>query len=379
MTDLDLQVADSFERLFPVPRVGADWEDVLGRSGEGHNGRLPSRPGVLRGLSRRRRLFVVAAAALVAVLGVATAVGGVRALFLDEGFIGLPPKGATPSSPASGELVLSAYGVPRASRRDKIWVYGDGRMIWQREFGGPVDLPPNKSDVAQGANDISTGYLEQRLTREGVELLRSEVLSTGLFGDDLELRVAERSPVAEPFVPGISWIHVRNDDRLVRVRWLLANEGPGVPATPEQLSTLHRLIQRIAEPDSWLPPAAWEDRRIRAYVPSRFAVVFPDPQTPTDPSSRLALLPSPVADLLRSKGWMRLPDTSPMAGIAYVEVTTEEARSLAAALDAAGAERSDGSEVEAYRIETPGRDTPAVSLWFEPIFPHGEWICSACG
>ena len=28
MTDLDLEVADSFERIFPAPTVIADWDDV---------------------------------------------------------------------------------------------------------------------------------------------------------------------------------------------------------------------------------------------------------------------------------------------------------------------------------------------------------------
>jgi hypothetical protein len=97
-----------------------------------------------------------------------------------------------------------------------------------------------------------------------------------------------------------------------------------------------------------------------------------------DPSSSLALLPPAAADLLRSKGWRRIKPDSPLAGLAYVAVTTEEARSLAAALEA-GAQRTSGPEVEGYRIETPGPDTRPVELWFEPIFPHGQWICSACG
>jgi Tol biopolymer transport system component len=33
MTDVELQVADSFERVFPVPTVVADWDDVLDRAG----------------------------------------------------------------------------------------------------------------------------------------------------------------------------------------------------------------------------------------------------------------------------------------------------------------------------------------------------------
>ena len=33
MTDVELDVADSFERVFPVPTVVADWDDVLDRAG----------------------------------------------------------------------------------------------------------------------------------------------------------------------------------------------------------------------------------------------------------------------------------------------------------------------------------------------------------
>ena len=46
MTDLELEVADSFERIFPVPTVIADWDDVRDRA-EAHRPdsgtRLPSR------------------------------------------------------------------------------------------------------------------------------------------------------------------------------------------------------------------------------------------------------------------------------------------------------------------------------------------------
>ena len=45
MTDVELEVADSFERVFPVPTVVADWDDVLDRAGarSGTHTRPPSR------------------------------------------------------------------------------------------------------------------------------------------------------------------------------------------------------------------------------------------------------------------------------------------------------------------------------------------------
>jgi hypothetical protein len=51
-----------------------------------------------------------------------------------------------------------------------MFVYADGRLIRQQEADRPY-----------GANASSTGYLEQRLMPEGVEPLRSEAISTGLF------------------------------------------------------------------------------------------------------------------------------------------------------------------------------------------------------
>ena len=43
---------------------------------------------------------------------------------LRKGFVGLPPEGAVPSSPATGVLVLQVM-----TRRKRVWVYADGRMI----------------------------------------------------------------------------------------------------------------------------------------------------------------------------------------------------------------------------------------------------------
>ncbi len=54
MTDVELEVADSFERVFPVPTVVADWDDVLDRAGARSG--TPTRP------PSRWRLVAIAAA-----------------------------------------------------------------------------------------------------------------------------------------------------------------------------------------------------------------------------------------------------------------------------------------------------------------------------
>jgi hypothetical protein len=66
MTDVELEIADSFERIFPVPTVIADWDDVRDRA-EAHRPvrgtRLPS-----------RRVVAIAAMIVLAGLLVAPAV-----------------------------------------------------------------------------------------------------------------------------------------------------------------------------------------------------------------------------------------------------------------------------------------------------------------
>ena len=116
-------------------------------------------------------------------------------------------------------------------------MYADGRLIRlgvSRDNGTPL-----------------RGFLEQRLTREGVKLLRSEIVSAGGFGH------AQPPPGSESLPRQPPTIQVRKGDRLVPLRWA---------------SDLERLEARLTDPESWLPASAWKQRKIRAYVPSRFEV-----------------------------------------------------------------------------------------------------------
>ena len=134
-------------------------------------------------------------------------------------------------------------------------MYADGRLITLR----------------------TSGFLEQRLTPEGVELLRSEIVSTGLF--------EHHQPAGRMSSPH-ALMQVRNGDRLVHV---------------EHVSNPERLAERLADPASWLPASAWKDRQIRAYVASRYAIsYFAQPQT-LERSRILSLLPAAAEDLLRAK------------------------------------------------------------------------------
>src|SRR5215216_6383400 len=125
-------------------------------------------------------------------------------------FIGLPPKGAEPSNPKRGELVASWWGsAPGDWGKSRFWLFADGRLISLRE-----------ADIPEGANPSSSGFLEQRVTPEGIELLRSEIV-----GSDPPRAAGD-----------------------------VTSELPKGDVTSE------------------LPKRAWADRTIRAYVPSRYAV-----------------------------------------------------------------------------------------------------------
>jgi hypothetical protein len=361
MTDVDRGILD---RILPSTPGSPDWTDVLRRAREGQ-------------VRSRRRFVALAVATLVAVVGTASAFGTVRDFFLTRGFIGLPPLGATPSTPDSGELVLSAWGAHGGSRT-RLWAYRDGRLIWQREF------VHQRQNLPESANGRSSGFLEQRLTPEGLERLRSEIISTGLFAHDLELGFDESQPAA-----CLNFIDVRAGDRLVRVTWFgfrCPRTKGAQTATPGEASALQRLVARLADPAAWLPAGAWKDRTIRAYVPSRYAIKYGAQPHSLEPSRIWALLPAPARELLRAKDRTRTRGFYGFAGgpmrVVYgyaSEVTTEEARGLAAALDDAGVKREQGVYALAYSGKAPGPTGNTFSITFEPILPDGQSICSSCG
>ena len=214
--------------------------------------------------------------------------------------IALPPEGAPPSP--DGELVLAVDGRGAAAGRalTYMYLYADGRLIWWREGVSPEGV-----------------VFEQRLTPEGVELLRSEVISSGLVqppGSDKTFDdpdtpfmtggVADPDPLA--FVGSI-W--VRDGDRVAELflDWAYypgdATSQPDAIATAEQERAIELLDERLADPASWLPASAWADQEIRAYVPSRYRVCYgggPISDRPTVERDRiLEGLPEPTQELLR--------------------------------------------------------------------------------
>jgi hypothetical protein len=372
-----------FAALAPRPLPG-DWHDVLGRAGAVR----PRRRRLARSLWRggRRRKLVVALAVAVLVTAVATAAyGTVRVLFLDKGFIGLPPVGATPSAPESGELVLRWLGRSATHARPhwreervvlrplfRVWVYADGRIIWSEESS------QSSRTVPEGANELTTGYLEQRLTPEGVELLRSEVIGL-LEGSGIPLETVPTDDEPRRF-----GVEVRDGDRLVRANWDIAI------ATPERRAALRRVDALLTDTASVLPPSAWAVREVRAYVPSHYQVCM-DTSPPKDVSQLLALLPVQAADVLRGKSLegsegdlveAREGGRTVVIGRSATyctKLTTEEAREVAKPFSGLEQDPRFHGVVLGYRLAEPVANLNPTSIWFEPYFPHGQVTCSACG
>jgi hypothetical protein len=61
------------------------------------------------------------------------------------------------------------------------------------------------------------------------------------------------------------------------------------------------------------------------------------------------------------------------------DMTIDEARTLAKALDDAGPKDRGGAFRLSYRFEASAQGQEDVPIYFEPYLPHGEFICSACG
>jgi hypothetical protein len=398
-----------FAALAPRPLPG-DWDDVLGRAGAVRPRRRRLARSLWRG-GRRRKLVVALAVAVLVAAVAAAAYGTVRVLFLDRGFIGLPPEGATPSAPESGELVLrwlgrsATHATPHRRGFDApfvgAWVYADGRMIWWRD-----------GQVPEGANEQLSGYLEQRLTPAGVELLRSEVV--GLVDRSralLETVLADDDPRPGPF-GGLALfvpldypshhgsVEVRDGERLVRLQWqgIGAEKGSkrfheilddlrkrfeGTIATPEQLSALRRVDALLTDPALVLPSSAWGVREVRAYVPSHYAVCI-DTSPPKDVSQLLALLPARAADVLRGKSRTRLGGEVVEAreagrtvvlgrSVTYCsKLTTEEAREVADAVS--GLARHPWALSLIYDVAEPVDNLNPTTISFDPYFPDGQFL-----
>ena len=262
--------------------------------------------------------------------------------------VGLPPEGAAPSVPEHGELVMQ-FG--------ETWVYADGRVI---------------SAAPPGSEEPPTGLIEQRLTPAGIEILRSAIVSTGLFDHDLALARAQDGHAID--------IYVRNGDRLVRVIWAVRLNGSFVGesaplATPHQADALEQLDAFLSDPASW-PASVWEDPTIKGFVPSMYSVCVRAWPHPMDLAMAMGQLPEPAQDLLRTGELTREPQVS---GNDCSRVSTDDARSIAQMLDAAEIPRWVPNSWLQWRLVTPDHPESNVVLSFGAVLPHGDAISLGLG
>jgi hypothetical protein len=275
------------------------------------------------------------------------------------GLPGLPPPGATPSAPETGELVASMWeheGAPGSFGNGWLYLYADGRLLWEQ----------------LGPANPTGGWLERRLTPEGVQLIQYEIIATGLFDPD------QLPPAANDGFPrGVNGgsVQVRNGDQLVYVNRVLPD-----------------LFERLAGLWSWLPTGAWEEIEAKPYVPSRYAVCLHHNgnTAPADAPDGLALLPVSARNLLANASRLQVADLAAvdpgLMGLQGLneycyDVTTEEARTLATTLNGAEGidelpQRSyDGSELfyllSVTLEEYNANPFNAITLAIWPMLPHG--------
>jgi hypothetical protein len=219
-------------------------------------------------------------------------------------FVGLAPEGAQPSGPESSDLVAKDEEI----HVGWVYVFEDGRVIANAGWGEwplPGVFPSEFSPSLR-----PDGTTEQRLTPEGVDLVRSGVIYASDF----------ICPEKPPSLGGLA----------------IGCQGP-----------LHEI-----------PPSAWEDSTLRPYVPYGYAICGSGPEERQLDRS-LGVFPVAAQDLLRGK-----------ESADCFDVTTEDARRLDEILADAGFRIGDNpSSYQRWLAEGPDAGEPWMS--FEPILPNG--------
>jgi hypothetical protein len=229
--------------------------------------------------------------------------------------IPLPPEGAAPSAPVKGVFVLSLQACEGPSSlpwSGILALYADGRLLWHT-YDDPIEGDPGSWNGPRA----KTGWLEQRLTPEGTELLRSELVSSGLLG-----------PVPLPPDYSCPAGSYRADARIGDRDEYYVGKLP------------RDLVERIAEPASWLPASAWEDREVRPFVPASYSVCISGLEPRISVAEIATALPARVGDLVRARDWGE-NHWGPSEWFWCTVVATEDARTFAEALDAAALERNE--------------------------------------
>lgn len=306
----------------------SEYTKLFERAGARYEGPSLSTKGLMRRAARKRRNQRITAG----VVGIAVSLAALwivaNGLSFDRSETSIAPAGtetgpaAAPDIEGSDLWTLPPEGGEVVAEYAEIhvgfvYVYADGRVIW-------YSLPGEHGTAEDRVN-------EQRLTPEGVDLVRSG------------------GPTVHPVLNGPS-------------RFLAQADGSLLPAEVFDVA------------------GAWADPEIRPYVPDRYAVCA------GDPAEAMTLLPESAADLLRGKERTfeheaglggNIPPTT------CFEVTTEEARALGQILTETLGWSFVGGAVHWSRFD-PGADPfgfdpsdwagMGIDIGFRPLLPHGQWV-----
>jgi len=245
-------------------------------------------------------------------------------------------------------LSFSFHDGPTEAGAFHLFLYRDGRVLWDR----------------WGASD---GFQEQRLTSEGVDLVSSAALATGLLDEDRQLLNDRGGPYYADIV-------VRIRGRSVHLAWGDDRDlDRGRSPSEEQVAAIELLGQQMQDLRSWLPASAWEDATPEPFVATRYVVSFDwKPEESTlglDPL--LAALPDRAEDLLRTEGIDREEYTNLLGTLHQweVEMTLDHVRTLIAFLERAGARPTDSPHGPSFELDT-GVVLPDVTFSVGPMLPH---------
>jgi hypothetical protein len=230
-------------------------------------------------------------------------------------------------------------------KRGAMYVYADGRVISTR-----------------GVDEIarSPEWTERRLTTDGVELVRSEILGSGLFEPGRE----EPSPLGA----FAGTIVVRDGDRLLHPYW----EGD----TP----TFSEVVGHVRDLGDWLPDDAWEERELKGWGPARYGMCLSeetgsvdrplrDPDAVMVALGQVALGPVPE----HARHWQPAGVLEAEPGPDCYEVTMVAASGWARTYDAA-VDWGDFVRVgeDGYEWEAPPPVSAMIHVAFIPLLPDGE-------
>jgi hypothetical protein len=209
-----------------------------------------------------------------------------------------------PSEPAVGEPVLNLQAFEGPG---ELAIYADGRVIWPIEDGDP-------------------GYLQIRLTPEGVEALRSRAVSTGFFEQNQGLTLGpEHDPGSMEVRHGDRSVILVWGDRSAVRSWAKQVDLERISAASAEVENeVIELVMFFRDPTAWrLPRRMYVQPEASPFVPSRLVVVYdlgePDWST----------LPSPAREVVSANLQTLISDGCQV-------ISTDQAREMARALTQAG-------------------------------------------